>query len=112
MPLPILPEIIDRKLRDFMDQTQIGTDQLMKIISAAFDRGAEQDPDFEDEEPVAADATINVPDEELNPHPATELAASMTPQRARRLKNVGNMAGYKRVTTASQRRHIRRRKSA
>ena len=109
MPLPILPEGLEAGLRQFMRQSQIDSDELLQVMSETFGMGAQQPDDDEDPDVIEADGTINVPDEELNMHPVTDLSSRMTPRRARRLARVRNMSGYKRVTTPAQRRHLRRR---
>ena len=114
MPLPPLPLGVEAAIRQFARQSQLTREQLMQIIGEALGTAAQQpepnDPEFDDEDPdvIEADATINVPDEELNMHPTTDLSSRMTPRRARRLAKVRNMSGYKRVTSMAQRRRMRR----
>ena len=117
MPLPILPDGLEAGLRQFMRQSQIGTDVLMDIINEALGATAQQpekdDPvDDEDPDQVIADATILVPDEELNPHAPTELQALRTRMpawRVRQLKQVHSQRGFKRNTSRARRQQIRRR---
>ncbi len=62
-----------------------------------------------------ADATVLVPDEELDPHPPTELEDEddepfvlMDGRRAVALRGVNNAADYKRVTGSLRRQYIRK----
>ena len=50
MPLPILPDGLEAGLRQFMRQSQIGTDVLMQIINEAFGTAAQQ-PDEDERRP-------------------------------------------------------------